>query len=148
MEIVSALKPFQIINHFPSMIEISRNDLLARNFDKYIYFIEFHISTKVFFSLKDYHVYCQMNTTIHQERGCYQMNIMLGIHMHRVNQNQIQLPIFSNQIMVLWAMGRSFSLIQTCFNCYLSIEFKFAVSMNEFNQWIITLFKNIFKIHI
>ncbi|CAF1350883.1 unnamed protein product [Adineta ricciae] len=34
MEIVSALKPFQKINHFPSMSEISRKDLLARNFDK------------------------------------------------------------------------------------------------------------------
>ncbi|UJR38470.1 hypothetical protein I4U23_031138 [Adineta vaga] len=34
MEIVSALKPYQKINHFPTMSEISRKDLLAKNFDK------------------------------------------------------------------------------------------------------------------
>jgi tubulin polyglutamylase TTLL7 len=35
MDIVSALKPYQKVNHFPTMSEISRKDLLARNFDKY-----------------------------------------------------------------------------------------------------------------
>ncbi|CAF0873151.1 unnamed protein product [Rotaria sp. Silwood1] len=34
MDIVSALKPYQKVNHFPTMSEISRKDLLARNFDK------------------------------------------------------------------------------------------------------------------
>ncbi|CAF3646526.1 unnamed protein product [Adineta steineri] len=34
MDIVSSLKPYQKINHFPTMSEISRKDLLARNFDK------------------------------------------------------------------------------------------------------------------
>ncbi|CAF3166961.1 unnamed protein product [Rotaria socialis] len=34
MDIVSALKPYQKVNHFPTMSEISRKDSLARNFDK------------------------------------------------------------------------------------------------------------------
>ena len=34
MDIVSALKPYQKVNHFPTMSEISRKDLLAKNFDK------------------------------------------------------------------------------------------------------------------
>jgi hypothetical protein len=38
MDIVSALKPYQKVNHFPTMSEISRKDLLAKNFDKYISF--------------------------------------------------------------------------------------------------------------
>jgi hypothetical protein len=35
-DIVSVLKPYQKVNHFPTMSEISRKDLLARNFDKYL----------------------------------------------------------------------------------------------------------------
>lgn len=34
LDIVSALKPYQKINHFPTMNEISRKDLLATNYDK------------------------------------------------------------------------------------------------------------------
>lgn len=34
MDIVSSLKPYQKVNHFPTMSEISRKDLLARNFEK------------------------------------------------------------------------------------------------------------------
>ena len=45
MDIVSALKPYQKVNHFPTMSEISRKDLLARNFDKYISTFRFLIST-------------------------------------------------------------------------------------------------------
>ena len=37
MEIVSSLKPYQKVNHFPTMSEISRKDLLARNFEKSIF---------------------------------------------------------------------------------------------------------------
>jgi hypothetical protein len=36
MDIVSALKPYQKVNHFPTMNEISRKDLLAKNYDRYI----------------------------------------------------------------------------------------------------------------
>ncbi len=35
MDIVSALKPYQKVNHFPTMNEISRKDLLAKNYDRY-----------------------------------------------------------------------------------------------------------------
>lgn len=42
MDIVSALKPYQKVNHFPTMSEISRKDLLAKNFDKYVsYYFSF-----------------------------------------------------------------------------------------------------------
>ncbi|CAF0727093.1 unnamed protein product [Didymodactylos carnosus] len=34
MDIVSQLKPYQKINHFPTMSEISRKDLLAKNFER------------------------------------------------------------------------------------------------------------------
>lgn len=34
-DIVSALKPYQKVNHFPTMNEISRKDLLAKNYDRY-----------------------------------------------------------------------------------------------------------------
>jgi tubulin polyglutamylase TTLL6/13 len=34
MDIVSALKPYQKVNHFPTMNEISRKDLLAKNYDR------------------------------------------------------------------------------------------------------------------
>ncbi|CAF4014313.1 unnamed protein product [Rotaria sp. Silwood2] len=34
MDIVSALKPYQKVNHFPTMNEISRKDLLAANYDR------------------------------------------------------------------------------------------------------------------
>ena len=34
MDIVSALKPYQKVNHFPTMNEISRKDLLAKNYDQ------------------------------------------------------------------------------------------------------------------
>lgn len=34
MDIVSALKSYQKVNHFPTMSEISRKDLLARNYEK------------------------------------------------------------------------------------------------------------------
>ena len=47
MDIVSALKPYQKVNHFPTMSEISRKDLLAKNFDKY--FLISHISLTLIF---------------------------------------------------------------------------------------------------
>ena len=42
MDIVSALKPYQKVNHFPTMSEISRKDLLAKNFDKYIFYLFYY----------------------------------------------------------------------------------------------------------
>ena len=34
MDIVSALKPYQKVNHFPHMNEISRKDLFAKNYQR------------------------------------------------------------------------------------------------------------------
>lgn len=39
MDIVAALKPYQKVNHFPTINEISRKDLLAKNYDRYVDFI-------------------------------------------------------------------------------------------------------------
>jgi tubulin polyglutamylase TTLL7 len=51
MDIVSALKPYQKVNHFPTMSEISRKDLLARNFDKYIKLKSFFLLNLNFYRL-------------------------------------------------------------------------------------------------
>jgi hypothetical protein len=52
-----------------------------------------------------------MNIISRLKLGYYQMSIIHGIHMLRINQKKIHVLIFLNQIMEQWDMGiNSFSL--------------------------------------
>jgi len=115
MDIVSALKPYQKVNHFPTMSEISRKDLLAKNFDKYISANIFFVFIFSFLSIIDYHVFYQMSIILLLEHGYYPMNTIFGIHMLQINRKKIHVLIFLNQIMVRWDMGNSFLFYSNMF---------------------------------
>ncbi|CAF4931938.1 unnamed protein product [Rotaria sp. Silwood1] len=59
MDIVSALKPYQKVNHFPTMNEISRKDLLAANYDRLSSFVpqEYNFAPKTWILPKEYNLW-------------------------------------------------------------------------------------------
>ncbi|CAF1222750.1 unnamed protein product [Rotaria sordida] len=59
IDIVSALKPYQKVNHFPTMNEISRKDLLAANYDRLSNFApkEYNFAPKTWILPKEYNLW-------------------------------------------------------------------------------------------
>jgi len=104
MDIVSALKPYQKVNHFPTMNEISRKDLLAKNYDRYFQ-IHFYSFFHQLYLIQDYQILFLKNIISLRKRGYYQMIIIYGTPIHQINRKNIHWLIFLNQLMTQWDKG-------------------------------------------
>ena len=94
MDLVSALKPYQRVNHFAAMNEISRKDLLAKNFNRYVLSID---SLVIICLFADYRLSFPINTISFLKRGSFHMNISRGISMPRANPRRPHRRSLSSQ---------------------------------------------------
>ncbi|CAF1102310.1 unnamed protein product [Adineta ricciae] len=103
MDIVSALKPYQKVNHFPTMNEISRKDLLAKNYDQIRSFLpkEYNFAPKTWTLPNDYNLwYSYATNRPHKDSATYIMkpnNTAMG-HGIAIHCNYKQVKKLDNYI--------------------------------------------------
>jgi hypothetical protein len=142
MDLVTALKPYQRVNHFPAMNEISRKDLLAKNFNRYFLRIDFSVIIALF---EDYRLSFPINTISFLKRGYFHMTISRGTSMPRINAKSPHRRTLSSQRTEHRSKGEKIPnvFLPTTHTFSLdAIEFKSIATTRRFLPWMNASFKN------